>query len=322
MMSELEEDSLKLPVLDLTQPDNIESSFLSSLLKACQEWGFFYVTNHGIPINLFTKIREFSNHVFNLDSDTKLKLGPSSCLKTYTPHFIASPYFESLKVSGPDFFDSSKASIDELFGQQKPEFSELLQEYGNHMMKLSKKIIEIILKSLGTGYEKRFLDSEFGNCHGYMRIVNYTPPSNIEENQVEGLGMHTDMSCITIVFQDELGGLQMRSKDGKWLNIHPCKNSLVVNIGDLMQAWSNGRLRSSEHRVVLRRSRNRFSLVFFWCFEDEKEVIAPNEIVGNGNPRIYHPFVCLKYIKFRESNEVGKFEKIGYTVKDFAGLNV
>ncbi|MBA0860456.1 hypothetical protein Goshw_017836 [Gossypium schwendimanii] len=322
MMSELEEDSLKLPVLDLTQPDNIESSFLSSLLKACQEWGFFYVTNHGIPINLFTKIREFSNHIFNLGSDTKLKLGPSSCLKTYTPHFIASPYFESLKVSGPDFFDSSKASIDELFGQHKPEFSEILQEYGNHMMKLSKKIIEIILKSLGTGYEKRFLDSEFGNCHGYMRIVNYTPPSNAEENQVEGLGMHTDMSCITIVFQDELGGLQMRSKDGKWLNIHPCKNSLVVNIGDLMQAWSNGRLRSSEHRVVLRRSRNRFSLVFFWCFEDEKEVIAPNEIVGNGNPRIYHPFVCLKYIKFRESNEVGKFEKIGYTVKDFAGLNV
>ncbi|KAG8476797.1 hypothetical protein CXB51_030701 [Gossypium anomalum] len=289
-MSELEEDSLKLPVLDLTQPDNIESSFLSSLLKACQEWGFFYVTNHGIPINLFTKIREFSNHIFSLGSDTKLKLGPSSRLKTYTPHFIASPYFESLRVSGPDFFDSSKASIDELFGQHKPEF--------------------------------RFLDSEFGNCHGYMRIVNYTPPSNVEENQVEGLGMHTDMSCITIVFQDELGGLQMRSKDGKWLNIHPCKNSLVVNIGDLMQAWSNGRLRSSEHRVVLRRSRNRFSLAFFWCFEDEKEVIAPNEIVGNGNPRIYQPFVCLKYIKFRESNEVGNFEKIGYTVKDFAGLNV
>lgn len=180
----------------------------------------------------------------------------------------------------------------------------------------------MILKSLGIGYEKRFLDSEFGNCHGYMRIVNYTPPSNVEENQVEGLGMHTDMSCITIVFQDELGGLQMRSKDGKWLNIHPCKNSLVVNIGDLMQAWSNGRLRSSEHRVVLRRSQNRFSLAFFWCFEDEKEVVAPNEIVGNGNPRIYHPFVCLKYIKFRESNEVGNFEKIGYTVKDFAGLNV
>ncbi|KAG4172831.1 hypothetical protein ERO13_A11G022600v2 [Gossypium hirsutum] len=322
MMSELEEDSLKLPVLDLTQPDNIESSFLSSLLKACQEWGFFYVTNHGIPINLFTKIREFSNHIFSLGSDTKLKLGPSSRLKTYTPHFIASPYFESLRVSGPDFFDSSKASIDELFGQHKPEFSEILQEYGNHMMKLSKRIIEIILKSLGTGYEKKFLDSEFGNCHGYMRIVNYTPPSNVKENQVEGLGMHTDMSCITIVFQDELGGLQMRSKDGKWLNIHPCKNSLVVNIGDLMQAWSNGRLRSSEHRVVLRRSQNRFSLAFFWCFEDEKEVIAPNEILGNGNPRLYRPFVCWKYIKFRESNEVGNFEKIGDTVKDFAGLNV
>ncbi|KAE8722231.1 transcription factor GLABRA 3-like isoform X1 [Hibiscus syriacus] len=319
-MSELE-DSLKLPVLDLNAT-SLYSSSSSSLLKACEEWGFFYVTNHGIPQNLFTKIREFSDDVFCLCSDTKLKLGPSSCLKTYTPRFIASSYFESLRVSGPDFFASSQASIDELFGQGRPEFSEILQEYGSNMTKLSKRIIEIILKSLGDGYEKKFSDSEFGNCHGYMRISNYKPPDDVEEKEVEGLGMHTDMSCITIVFQDELGGLQMRSKDGKWLNIHPCEDSLVVNIGDLMQAWSNGRLRSSEHRVVLRRFRNRFSLAFFWCFEDQKVIVAPDEIVGTGNPRIYSPFVCLKYMKFRESNEVGNFEKIGYTVKDFAGLKV
>ncbi|KAE8727050.1 hypothetical protein F3Y22_tig00005929pilonHSYRG00111 [Hibiscus syriacus] len=89
-----------------------------------------------------------------------------------------------------------------------------------------------------------------------------------------------------------------------------------------MQAWSNGRLRSSEHRVVLRRFRNRFSLAFLWCFEDQRVIVAPDEIVGTGNPRIYSPFVCFKYIKFRESNEVGNFEKIGYTVKDFAVLKV
>ncbi|KAE8727049.1 Detected protein of unknown function [Hibiscus syriacus] len=89
---------------------------------SCEEWGFFYVTNHGIPQNLFTKIREFSDDVFCLRSDTKLKLGPSLCLKTYSPRFIASPYFESFRVSGPDFFASSMAIFDELSGQGRPGF--------------------------------------------------------------------------------------------------------------------------------------------------------------------------------------------------------
>ncbi|GMJ03443.1 hypothetical protein like AT4G23340 [Hibiscus trionum] len=102
----------------------------------------------------------------------------------------------------------------------------MLREYGTSMMKLSKRIIQIILKSLGDGYEKKFFDSEFENCHGYMRISNYRPPDDVEENEVKRLEMYTDMSCITIVFQDELDGLQMRLKDGKWLDIHPCENSM------------------------------------------------------------------------------------------------
>lgn len=112
--------SVELPVLDLSQPVNL--SFLSSLSQACQEWGFFYVTNHGISRNLFSKVCTLSKHIFSLPTDSKLKVGPSSCLKTYTPHFIASPYFESLIVSGPDFFASAKRSADELFSQQNSEF--------------------------------------------------------------------------------------------------------------------------------------------------------------------------------------------------------
>lgn len=198
--------------------------------------------------------------------------------------------------------------------------SEILQEYGSKMVELSRKILEIVLRTLGDDCERKFYESEFRSCHGYLRIINYSPPETVEEKQVEGLGMHTDMSCITIVYQDETGGLQMRSKEGEWMEVPPTHNSLVVNIGDLMQAWSNGRLRSSEHRVVLRRRVNRFSLAFFWCFEDEKEILAPEGVVGEGNLRQYKPFVCADYLKYRENNEVGKFDRIGYTVKDFAGL--
>ncbi|KAK3037191.1 hypothetical protein RJ639_030084 [Escallonia herrerae] len=309
--------SLQLPVLDISQP--LSPSTLSSLSVACKEWGFFHITNHGISKDLIRKLYSHSNHLFGLPSELKLNAGPSSTIKTYTPHFIASPFFESLRVSGPDFFASAQSSA-EVLRQPNSEFSEILKDYGSKLSCVSRRVIEIVLSCLGGNFEKKF-ESEFSNCHGYLRIINYSPPECTAEKEVEGLGMHTDMSCITIVYQDEVGGLQVRSKEGKWMDINPCEETLIVNIGDLMQAWSNGKLRSSEHRVVLKQRVNRFSLAFFWCFEDEKRIIAPDEVVGEGNSKVYNykPFVCADYMKFRENSEEGKFEKVGFTVKDFAG---
>ncbi|KAF7836330.1 Gibberellin 20-oxidase-like protein [Senna tora] len=275
--------------------------------------------------------------------ESKLKVGPSSSiLNTYTPHFIASPFFESFKVSGPDFYASAHMTSSQLLLQNKTTselFSETMKEYGRKMTELSKRIMEIVLMIMGEGFGEKFYESEFAKCHGYLRIINYSIPTmeeeeEEEEGEVEGLGMHTDMSCITIVYQDEVGGLQVRSKEGKWMDIKACEGRLVVNIGDLMQAWSNGKLRSSQHRVVLKKRRNhndnsnnyvkkkknRFSVAFFWCFEDEKVIYAPDEVVGEGGFRVYKPFLCSDYLKFRQSSERGRFEKVGYTAKDFAGI--
>lgn len=202
--------------------------------------------------------------------------------------------------------------------------SKVLEEYGRRMSELSKTVIEMVVKCLGADFGVKLLP-EFKNCHGYMRINNYCSGECMdeeEEEEVEGLGMHTDMSCITLVYQDDIGGLQVRSKEGQWMDISPCEDTLVVNIGDLMQAWSNGMLVSSQHRVILRKSVNRFSIAFFWCFEDGKMVSAPQEVVGEGNVRLYNPFVCADYLKFRENTEKGKFEKVGFTVEHFAGTGV
>ncbi|KAL3825265.1 hypothetical protein ACJIZ3_021294 [Penstemon smallii] len=311
--------SVELPIFDISEP--FTSSYLSSIALACKEWGFFHITNHGISEDLYRKLHSLSTKIFNLPSEVKHKAGPSSSVKTYTPHFIASPFFESIRVSGPDFFASARSSSEVLLNQEDSEFSETLKEYGSKMTHLSKTILKILIKCLGTDSEMKFLP-EFENCHGYLRINNYSPPKCINEQEIEGLGMHTDMSCLTILYQDNIGGLQVKSKEGKWMDITPRENTLVVNIGDLMQAWSNGKLRSSEHRVVLRHDVERISFAFFWCFEDEKVIVSPEEVVGEGNLRMYKPFVCVDYVRFRETSEKGKFEKVGFTVKHFAGIEV
>lgn len=120
-MPETKTCCVQLPVFDVFQP--LTPSSLSSLSLACREWGFFRITNHGVPKDVFRKLYSLSNHLFSLPNEFKLKvIGPNSSLKTYTPHFIASPSYESLLVSGPDFFASAQSSVDVLFDQPDSEF--------------------------------------------------------------------------------------------------------------------------------------------------------------------------------------------------------
>lgn len=120
MVSMSEQTSLQLPVLDISQP--VLTTSLSSLYQACKGWGFFYITNHGINKDLYDHLRALAHQAFNLPLDAKLKIGPLTAVGTYTPHFIASPFFESLRVSGPNYFASAKGSSDAIFEQPNVEF--------------------------------------------------------------------------------------------------------------------------------------------------------------------------------------------------------
>lgn len=110
----------ELPILDISEP--VQSSSLTSLYKSCKKWGFFHIINHEISKDLCSQLHSLSKYFFNLPSDTKLKLGPFSSRKSYTPHFIASPFFESLRVDGPNFYDSAKSSEEIMFDKQNSKF--------------------------------------------------------------------------------------------------------------------------------------------------------------------------------------------------------
>lgn len=112
--------SIELPVFDISQP--LSQSSLSSLYLVCKEWGFFHITNHGVSKELYRKLHSISTHVFRLPPKRKSSAGPSSTIKTYTPPFIASPFFESLRVSGPEFYASAEKSPQILFNHPNAEF--------------------------------------------------------------------------------------------------------------------------------------------------------------------------------------------------------
>lgn len=112
--------SLELPLLDISQP--VSPSSLASLSVACKEWGFFLICNHGISTDLHMKLQHLASRIFMLPSEVKLQAGHASTVKTYTPHFIASPFYECLKVTGPDFYASAQSSSEAILNQPHEEF--------------------------------------------------------------------------------------------------------------------------------------------------------------------------------------------------------
>ena len=108
----------------------------------------------------------------------------------------------------------------------------------------------------------------------------------------QGVEAHTDPGALTILLQDEVGGLEARNRAGEWIAASPIPYSLVINIGDMMQRWTNGRFVSTPHRVANRTGRGRFSVPFF-VNPDYDATIAP----AFGGEALYEPLACGPYIE-------------------------
>lgn len=115
-MSESEITCVDLPVIDISE--DLSESTLSSLYAACSDWGFFYITNHGVSKQFYQKLISLADELFGLPQDAKIKVGISS----YVPRFTASPFFESFKLAGPDFSASARLLTEGLFGHSNTEF--------------------------------------------------------------------------------------------------------------------------------------------------------------------------------------------------------
>ncbi|KAH9325440.1 hypothetical protein KI387_005618, partial [Taxus chinensis] len=119
----------------------------------------------------------------------------------------------------------------------------------------------------------------------------------------EALASHADPGCLTILYNDEMEGLEIRSKQGKWFNVRPAPDSFIVNLGDSMKAWSNGRYRSADHRVVYRGWMNRISLPFFITPPLDAQIWAPQELVDENNPRRYKSFMFSQFLNGFKNTE-------------------
>lgn len=297
-----------LPVIDLAalhwkskaesddqQQNRGSEEELKKLTDACQEFGFFHVINHGIDPTLIQTVDSSARDMFSLPSDIKEKAILPALYTGYIPPEICPMEKGSVPESMAFSDDHMLHQVSsKLWSQGNQKFCQHIQEYKRELGELSQGILKLIISSLGANVSKHYGSPMFDNCKFIIRMNFYHNNKNLEaaaEDHQIFSEAHTDIGCLTILYQDDVGGLQIRTKEGEWVNTKPLPGSFAVNIGDCLQIWSNGRYRSAEHRVVYGGCKPwRLSIAFFMVLSDEAEIRAPQELIDEKHPRLYRAF--------------------------------
>ncbi|XP_027361193.1 flavonol synthase/flavanone 3-hydroxylase-like [Abrus precatorius] len=304
----------EIPIIDLSERS--EKLLVSKIGDACEEWGFFQVINHGVPSELNRKVEFEAKKFFekSLEEKKKVKRDEVNAMGYHDGEHTKNvrdwkEVFDYLVQNTAQVPSSHEPHHFELrtltnqWPQNSPHFRETLQEYAREVEKLAYKLLELTSLSLGLAGDK------FHGCFKdqlSMVRLNYYPPCPFPDLAL-GVGRHKDSSALTVLAQDHVGGLQVKRKsDGEWIPVKPTPNALIINVGDIVQVWSNDKYESVEHRVVVNTERERFSIPFFF-FPSHHVMVKPVEdLINEQNPARYREY---NYGKFSANRNRSDFKK-------------
>ena len=255
--------------------------------RACREIGFFTIVGHGVPPQLIDQVRESGAAFFALPLDEKRKVRrpAEEVSRGYNAFGDQALAYSIGEKSPPDLQESFGIGPDDvpddpyytgdaawtffalnLWPERPLALRSAFNAYFREMDGLSRTLMRIFAVALNL--EEKFFDDKVDRPVSTLRVFHYPPQSGKpREGQLRG-GAHTDYGTVTILQSDDApGGLQVRRRDGTWVDVSPDPGALVVNIGDLMMCWTNDQWVSTLHRVanppVEHDQHDRISLVFF-----------------------------------------------------------
>ncbi|KAG2271466.1 hypothetical protein Bca52824_066021 [Brassica carinata] len=319
----------EIPVIDLSRlndPEDIQN-VISEIGDACETWGFFQVINHGVPCDARKRVEETVKIFFDLPMEEKIKVKRDEVNPAgyhdgeHTKNVrdwkeVFDIYFKDPMVmpSSTDPEDEGLRVVYNKWPQFPSDFREACQEYAGHAEKLAFRLLELI--SLSLGLPKERFHEYFKEQMSFFRINRYPPCPR--PDLALGVGHHKDADVISLLAQDEVGGLQVsRRSDGVWFPIRPVPNALVINIGNCMEVWTNDKYWSAEHRVVVNSTRERYSIPFFLLPSHDVEVKPLEELLSPENPPRYRGYKYGKFYVSRNRSDFKKLEIQNIQIDDF-----
>ncbi|KAF9673048.1 hypothetical protein SADUNF_Sadunf11G0108400 [Salix dunnii] len=285
-----------VPIIDLHDfPGQYEK-----LRRACVEWGCFRIVNHGISLTLMADMKRVVRSLLDLPFDVKKRNIDVIAGSGYMAPSKVNPLYEALGL-----YDIGSSQAVETFCSQL-DASPYQRSHSLFGFVVAREVIEMYAKAIhGAAMDiaRKLAESMglngnlFESWISQFRInkYNFTP----ETIGSSGVQIHTDSGFLTILQDDEnVGGLEVMDPSGVYVTVDPSPGTLLVNLGDIATAWSNGRLRNVLHRVQCKESTIRISIASF-LIGPRDEVEAPPELVDSEHPRLYVSFTYEDYRELR-----------------------
>lgn len=297
----------KLPVVDIAPLlDGSDPAKVAKEINwALSNVGFMYVKNHGVDPHLISGAFAQTKAFFDLPLEEKMKLhvGNSGvALRGYIEMFGENTDPEKTKDFKEcyDLGPERPESKTPFFGANQwpehailPQFRETIYGYHQAMRGLSVELLRGI--SLSLGLEKNYFDPKIQDAISIQRLLHYPPQSGHINESMMGIGAHTDYGNLTILAQDDVGGLQVMNRDGVWVEGPPVEGCFVINIGDLVQRLTNDVYLANLHRVVNTSGRERYSIPFFIDADYDAEFAPLPSCSSQSNPARYEPVTCGRH---------------------------
>ena len=302
-------DAADVPVIDIgpLRDGSDPEAVGRRLAWAATEVGFIYVENHGVPSSLIENARRAGLEFFRMPEEAKQEAATNEFHHGW------------LRPGSTKMYDDARPDLKESFnwgmeraGEEAPPSNPLLgpNVWPPRMPSLRTAVYpffraasacaEDLLRgfALGAGLEAEHFvrHREWPLSRGSLQY--YPPPPPDAGGTRFGVAPHTDFGVLTVLCQDEVGGLQIRRLDGEWAAVPPIAGTFVVNVGDLLERWSRRRYRSTAHRVINSSGRERLSLVLAYDPEFETLIDPATFPAGGENPGD-PPITCGDYLLWR-----------------------
>jgi isopenicillin N synthase-like dioxygenase len=297
-----------IPILDLgpylAGEPGAERRLAEQLRRACEEIGFYFIVNHGVPQRLidraFAETARF--HAEPLAEKTKLLINDhmigylplgystfrSSTVNRNTKHDLNEALFvrRDRTQDDPDVVSGKRWRGLNQWPAALPGFRETMVEYFRTMEALGQKLLP--LYALALDLPRDYFLPLFDGAHINLRLSHYPANAAAEDNQF-GIAPHADAGFLTMLPQSEVPGLEIRTTAGSWLAAPSLPGSYLVNTGDTLNRWTNGRFLSTPHRASNTSRRERYAMPFFYDPNTDVMIECLPTCQGPGNPPRYKP---------------------------------